>query len=759
MSQFIKYLPIPTPSFVRRFVGDERGAVGLTYAILVLTMLIALGTGIDMSNALQVKYRFDLAADAAAIACGETWEEEMATGAGTVVNTTEFTALQTKANTFAASQGAAFFNAQASSLGVDLQSGYPNIQTVDGEASAGGVGGASVTCQVTYKATNANYLMQLAGFKSLSISGGANSNVVMTPYVAVYLILDTSASMMVGSTPSDQAKVAKWVSDYDTKPAAAAGTVSVPSTCMVFASCANLPLAPDWMNNYAYPGKGQGVFAGVQAAPNNDITPCAFACHEENGSTVFYVNDMQQGELVAAAVGATTRFDVMKQALVNDPVNQDANYCNSTGYPVTACANTCPPTTPPADPPACLQYEGLLPFIRDHFQATYARATLNTFSYNLYGFNWGIGGGANEPPTAEFNPNGPGAIVYTDNSQYHVVNQTSLTSVAAAVNKLTIGLDTHLNPPVNSSYTAVLPALASIVGTTNSACLPVGSCANNPLKFVIIVTDGLNSDRNWNCGPTNCAYPPDPIPSSITQEPSIAPATYCAMWNVTVPGNIPLFDGVPMWQGTGVTGAHGPADAGNIGQCHNNNYNPGFFLGASPPAVTSPAGSSPSYSGVSPYDITKVNGTASTDNLSYDLTGQNAVWYAGPIQTSYCQTMRKNGGLLDHVVNGTNPGVTIAVLETPYVPMTGQDPIYYPYEGSVQAVIWPLGNPATHIYPTYTPTGSATSVPMSALSQALQSCATPGGLFYFQAASDSAIATGFKTLFDNFIGQIVHISK
>jgi hypothetical protein len=102
-----------------------------------------------------------------------------------------------------------------------------------------------------------------------------------------------------------------------------------------------------------------------------------------------------------------------------------------------------------------------------------------------------------------------------------------------------------------------------------------------------------------------------------------------------------------------------------------------------------------------------------------------------------------------------NAGVTIAVLETPYVPMTGQDPIFFPYEGSVQAVIWPQGNPVTH--PSSYPVGP-NGTPMSALSQALQACSS-GPNFYFQATDDQAIATGFQQLFNSFIGQFVHITQ
>ncbi|MEI9984627.1 MAG: hypothetical protein WDN69_16320 [Aliidongia sp.] len=100
-------------------------------------------------------------------------------------------------------------------------------------------------------------------------------------------------------------------------------------------------------------------------------------------------------------------------------------------------------------------------------------------------------------------------------------------------------------------------------------------------------------------------------------------------------------------------------------------------------------------------------------------------------------------------------GATIAVLETPYVPLNGQDPATYTYENGVQQIIWPAGNPMTHSYPLL---NGNTNNPMSALSQKLQACAT-SNTYYFQATDDSSIATGFVQLFNTFVGQWVHITN
>jgi hypothetical protein len=99
--------------------------------------------------------------------------------------------------------------------------------------------------------------------------------------------------------------------------------------------------------------------------------------------------------------------------------------------------------------------------------------------------------------------------------------------------------------------------------------------------------------------------------------------------------------------------------------------------------------------------------------------------YATSINTSQCAQLKANG-------------VIVAVLETPYVPLTGQDPNVQPYEKTVRHVIYPGG-----------PNSPST------LSSALSSCASPG--YYFQASSAAQIATGFATLTDKFVNDTTRI--
>lgn len=681
-----RFIPSPLLRVVAQVMADQRGAVTMIYGAMLLTMLLSLGIGLDFTNTLQVKAQLDQAADSAAVACGENWQATMTAGAALATTQSAFDNMQNNANAQAAAVARSTFAAQAAQLGSLVSAGFPTVTTVDLTGTTGTNGnsssatGAALTCTVAYQAHNPTYLMTLAHIDFLPMADSAVSNVQLTPYVEVYFILDTSASMMVGSTPADQSLIAKWVNNNPTK---------------VFGTGAN-------------------------------ESPCAFACHEEPNGTQFQVSDMLAGEVNAHAAGATTRFDIMRLALVNDPT---AAYCTN---------NPPNPTTPApvvvgcdaslgsaACNPQALDGDGLLAHIRDCYDITGTRANLGTFTYAMYGFNSGING--NEPPSAIFNPD------QTDQSQYVVPQTNSLATVAAGVNKLTIGLNTHLMPPVKfgSSKTSnsVLQDLQAIIGTTAPNAIP-GLAANNPLKYVIIITDGMSSDRNWNwCNPNQTptqleACNSDPWPNANPSYPVTAAATapvtvntpqttICSNWS----GAAPMFDGMAIWQGT-------------TGECGDAQYRPAFWT----PLIT-------------------------TGQLYSSPSGNDVYQYASAIDPSYCNTMKANGGNPGYALpgGGTLSGVTIAVLETPYVPMTGQQPPVYPYETGVQQIIYPAGDPVTHTSATaYTPGPHGET--MSALSQALLQCAS-GSNYYYQAASDTGITTGFITLFDNFVGQFVHLSQ
>ena len=136
--------------------------------------------------------------------------------------------------------------------------------------------------------------------------------------------------------------------------------------------------------------------------------------------------------------------------------------------------------------------------------------------------------------------------------------------------------------------------------------------------------------------------------------------------------------------------------------------------------------------------ILVTDGLQSDRNNNWGCTssGYDSAWsysptcyggYAGPISTTQCQSIKNNG-------------VVLAVLETPYVPLTGQSPNVQPYEKTVRHTIYPSGPGTT-----------------SAISTALQTCASTG--YYFQATSSSQISTGFLQLTNKFLQHSTYLSQ
>jgi len=313
------------------------------------------------------------------------------------------------------------------------------------------------------------------------------------------IVMDSSASMIVGATPADVTTIENWVSKTQA----------------------------NWLS----------VKVGDPAPYTGQDNPqCAFACHDVGGSTG--PADIALGLTRANAAGATTRFDVMTSA-----ASQLITHVQS-----IATGNTLNST--------------------------------NTYLFNVMSFDTSL----HTWPTS-----GPSSNL-------------SYAPAQAAVTAVSPGLDTYIDTAMSQ--------LVTQLGSNGT-----GNSASSPLKFVVLVTDGLQSDRNnnWNCN---------------------------QWWND------------PNWGG------------------------------------------------------------------QYDCKSGG---YDSPMNLANCTALK-------------NAGIVVGVLETPYVPLSGQSPNVQPYEKTVQRVIYPGGS------------GTASTV-----SAALSQCASPG--YYFQAVNSSDIATGFLTLTDQFLAR------
>jgi Flp pilus assembly protein TadG len=465
-----------------RFAGDRRASVAIISALVFpIIVLLALG-GTDVAMALNTKENLQNATDAASLAVAAATVQNPNTAEATLKTTAQVV------------------------LTNDFPGGSTQITSfhvcapVQNDCTSGSTTYTMNTVNMTTTA-QAPCTLCIGGGPTKQVAASTTTVIGFGSTIQLNVVMDSSASMIVGATPTDVTTISNWVS-------------------------------ANW--NAVKPGDAGPSYQNG----GGDNPPCAFACHDVGGSTTG--TDIATGLTNAHTAGATTRFDVMTSAAQQ---------------------------------------------LVTHVQT---EATSNlTFAKNTYVFN-----------------------IFSFDTTLHQYGQSNISYAAAstAITSVSPGLDTYLS--------TIMSSLITKIGNNGT-----GASTSSPLKFVILVTDGLQSDRNnnWNCSVSN---------------------GYDSAWN---------------------------------------------------------------------FSPTCIGG--------YDTS----------ISTTQCQTLK-------------NHGVVLAVLETPYVPLTGQSPNVKPYEKTVRHTIYPTGSSGA-----------------SVVSSALQSCASNG--YYFQATNSSQIATGFLTLADKFLEQSAYISK
>lgn len=163
---------------VRRFVGDRKGNVAMTFAVSLIPIIFLAGMGLDFSSAVQKRARLNAAADAAALAAVTP-------------------AMMTQSNTAAQTAATNMFNAAAANMtGVTITA--PTV-TVSNS-------GLVRTITVSYTATSTNTfpnvlaLLTKTSESTWPISGSATATSYSAPNINFYLLLDNSPSMDIAAT-------------------------------------------------------------------------------------------------------------------------------------------------------------------------------------------------------------------------------------------------------------------------------------------------------------------------------------------------------------------------------------------------------------------------------------------------------------------------------------------------------------------------------------------------------------------------------
>ncbi len=519
--------------FARRFAGDRRANVLILFGLTLPILLAIVIAGIDFSYAEDAKVTLQDASDAASLAVS----------AEVVKNPNDSIAtLKTIAGAALAANDRGGANLSITDFHV--------CAPVQADCTDGSRTMPSDTVMVAAQASAPCLPIPIpttvctGNPPSQTVTGTTTTVIGFGQTLQLNVVMDSSASMIVGSTQADVTAIANWMG----------ATTTVTEKCGSPSKKQKCTQYPNW--NAMMPNDQVADFplGGTPAFPS-DAPPCAFACHDLGGSTT--PANIVEGLNNAHTAGAKTRFDVM-----------------------------------------VLAAQQLINSVQTELGAN------NNLAKNNYVFN-----------------------VYSFDNSIHQYGSSNMTCTATAcsgplnaVTAVTPGMDTYLN--------AAMASFSAASGTNAIGPNGTGLSTASPLKFMILVTDGLQSDRNANWTASG-VQPPNPEPE----------------WDY------------------------------------------------------------------------------STNSSFKTITGG----FDGPIDTTNCAKLKSEG-------------VVLAVLETPYVPLTGEDPQVQPYEQTVRHTIYP-GGPNSQ----------------STISTALQACATTG--YYFQAVSSSDIATGFLTLTNQFIQHSAYISQ
>jgi len=170
---------------LRAFAADRRGNLAITFALTSVPVVVSVGAAVDYSLANRTKATLDSYADAAALS---------------VVNTKAMSLTETQAQQAAVT----FFKTQAATLK------RGTIGTVTAKVTDTTSGRAAL---LTYTASVATTVANVAGITSIDIGGRATANSALPVYMDFYMLLDNTPSMGVAATPSDITRMVNNTSD------------------------------------------------------------------------------------------------------------------------------------------------------------------------------------------------------------------------------------------------------------------------------------------------------------------------------------------------------------------------------------------------------------------------------------------------------------------------------------------------------------------------------------------------------------------
>jgi len=161
---------------VRSFAGNSRANVAMTFALSLIPICLAVGAGVDYTNAAARESQMNAYADAAALAAVKP----------AILSQGDSASTTTATNTF---------NAQAEAFaGVNYSPSNLTVTVVDSVASR--------TVTVAWTATSHNAFAAILGLANTTLGGSAKAVGALAPNINFYLLLDSSPSQAIAATPA-----------------------------------------------------------------------------------------------------------------------------------------------------------------------------------------------------------------------------------------------------------------------------------------------------------------------------------------------------------------------------------------------------------------------------------------------------------------------------------------------------------------------------------------------------------------------------
>jgi Flp pilus assembly protein TadG len=175
---------------LRRFCRNTGGNIAVSFAIVILPLVAAVGCALDYAQANRIRTKLQSAADAASVASVSSKSAGYLAASAMLVNG-PVPAGMAEANSV--------FNGNAGTI-----TGYNSLS----ETSTVTKTGPSLASSVKFTAQVPVTFLKVMGWQTLTVTGTSSANSSLPLYLDFYLMLDVSGSMGLPSTSSEQTRLA-----------------------------------------------------------------------------------------------------------------------------------------------------------------------------------------------------------------------------------------------------------------------------------------------------------------------------------------------------------------------------------------------------------------------------------------------------------------------------------------------------------------------------------------------------------------------